>query len=137
MKYRQSLKKTDFCLKGFAVAIVLFGVLSMTFKSGGALNPAVALAESCLMFVRQSQHKQTPSSKVLWVYMIGPMLGASLAAGFYILQNRYDQKKFKPVSLPVTRPVSNNFISSQILIHPKRLSDNKINASTFLTQRSQ
>ena len=50
MKYRHSFANTDDIVKGIILAFTLYAVYSLDLKAGESLNPAFALAESCLMF---------------------------------------------------------------------------------------
>ncbi|KAI9733286.1 MAG: hypothetical protein M1834_003370 [Cirrosporium novae-zelandiae] len=61
---------------GIGLALFIAELAGLSF-TGGALNPARAFA-ACV--VAQSDHK-FPGYH--WIYWIGPLLGATLAAGFY------------------------------------------------------
>ena len=46
MKNKFSLKNSDEILKGVCLAFVLIGCISMSYGSGGCLNPALGLTQT-------------------------------------------------------------------------------------------
>ncbi|CDW77876.1 mip family channel protein [Stylonychia lemnae] len=96
MKYRHTFANTDDIVKGIILAFTLYVVYTMDIKAGESLNPAFALAESCLMFARQHfiQDKELLGD-VVWVYLLFPFLGSALASLLFILMDKHEKNLSK------------------------------------------
>jgi aquaporin Z len=69
---------------GLAIGFTVFaGAVSVGPISGGAFNPAVGLGP-WIIFTLQSGHFD-PS--IVWIYLVGPLLGGALAAVVFRLQS--------------------------------------------------
>jgi glycerol uptake facilitator-like aquaporin len=84
LKYDAVLSKTDRILKGVCLCFIFLASLSMTRGSGGCLNPAIGLAQSTYMLGLLPAGTDVASkAKFMWVYILMPFLGATLAACLY------------------------------------------------------
>jgi aquaporin Z len=80
---------------GLAIGFtVLAGAIAVGPISGGAFNPAVGIGmtvvDSIVQMTRSDQ-AQTLSLTTLWLYLVGPFLGAALAAYVFQIQNPDDK----------------------------------------------
>jgi glycerol uptake facilitator protein len=73
-------------LNALPVAIVVLGIgLSLGGPTGYAINPARDLGPRLIHFFLPIPLKRDSDWKYSWVPVVGPMIGASIAAGMYIL----------------------------------------------------
>lgn len=73
-------------LNALPVAIVVLGIgLSLGGPTGYAINPARDLGPRIMHFLLPIPMKRDSDWKYSWVPVLGPMIGASLAAGMFIL----------------------------------------------------
>ena len=73
-------------LSALPVAIVVLGIgLSLGGPTGYAINPARDLGPRLMHFILPISHKRDSDWKYSWVPVLGPILGASMAAGMYVL----------------------------------------------------
>jgi glycerol uptake facilitator protein len=73
-------------LNALPVAIVVLGIgLSLGGPTGYAINPARDLGPRIMHFILPIHRKRDSDWKYSWVPVIGPMLGATLAAFMFIL----------------------------------------------------
>jgi glycerol uptake facilitator protein len=73
-------------LNALPVAIVVLGIgLSLGGPTGYAINPARDLGPRIMHFILPIHGKRDSDWKYCWVPILGPMLGASLAAVIYVL----------------------------------------------------
>jgi glycerol uptake facilitator protein len=73
-------------LNALPVAIVVLGIgLSLGGPTGYAINPARDLGPRIMHFILPIHGKRDSDWKYCWVPILGPMLGASLAAVMFIL----------------------------------------------------
>jgi glycerol uptake facilitator protein len=76
-------------LNALPVAIVVLGIgLSLGGPTGYAINPARDLGPRLIHFFLPIRLKRDSDWKYSWVPVLGPMLGASIAAGMYLLFTR-------------------------------------------------
>jgi glycerol uptake facilitator protein len=75
-------------LNALPVAIVVLGLgLSLGGPTGYAINPARDLGPRIMHFLLPIPGKRDSDWKYAWVPILGPLLGASLAAGMFLLFN--------------------------------------------------
>ena len=75
-------------LRGLTLTYVLAACYRMSFGAGACLNPALGIAQSTYMIgYFDSQGRASERNQVIWVYIVGPFIGALLAAVF----NMYHQ----------------------------------------------
>ena len=75
-------------LNALPVSIVVLGLgLSLGGPTGYAINPARDLGPRIMHFLLPIPGKRDSDWKYSWVPILGPLLGASLAAGMYLLFN--------------------------------------------------
>jgi glycerol uptake facilitator protein len=75
-------------LNALPVAIVVLGLgLSIGGPTGYAINPARDLGPRIMHFLLPIPGKRDSDWKYAWVPIFGPLLGASLAAGMFLLFN--------------------------------------------------
>jgi glycerol uptake facilitator protein len=73
-------------LNALPVAIVVFGLgLSLGGPTGYAINPARDLGPRFIHFLLPIPFKRDSDWKYSWVPILGPLAGASLAAGMFVL----------------------------------------------------
>ncbi|MBK7710066.1 MAG: aquaporin family protein [Bacteroidales bacterium] len=73
-------------LNALPVAIVVFGLgLSLGGPTGYAINPARDLGPRIMHFILPMPFKRDSDWKYSWVPIIGPLAGAVLAAGMFVL----------------------------------------------------
>jgi len=73
-------------LNALPVAIVVFGIgLSLGGPTGYAINPARDLGPRLMHFFLPIPRKRDSDWKYSWVPVAGPMAGAAIAAGMYVL----------------------------------------------------
>ena len=73
-------------LNALPVAIVVLGIgLSLGGPTGYAINPARDLGPRIMHFFLPIPHKRDSDWKYSWVPILGPMIGASIAAGMFVL----------------------------------------------------
>lgn len=72
---------------GFAVTV---GAVSVGRISGGAFNPAVAFGLSMAAAVFDSTNSNAGHIDEMWIYWVGPMMGASIAACLFYVANGKD-----------------------------------------------
>ncbi len=73
-------------LNALPVAIVVLGIgLSLGGPTGYAINPARDLGPRLMHFFLPIPHKRDSDWKYSWVPVLGPMIGASIAAGMFAL----------------------------------------------------
>jgi glycerol uptake facilitator protein len=73
-------------LNALPVAIVVFGLgLSLGGPTGYAINPARDLGPRLIHAILPIQLKRDSDWKYSWVPVLGPLVGASLAAGMFVL----------------------------------------------------
>jgi glycerol uptake facilitator protein len=73
-------------LNALPVAIVVLGIgLSLGGPTGYAINPARDLGPRIMHFILPIHGKRDSDWKYCWVPILGPMLGASLAAVMFVL----------------------------------------------------
>jgi glycerol uptake facilitator protein len=73
-------------LNALPVAIVVLGIgLSLGGPTGYAINPARDLGPRIMHFLLPIPMKRDSDWKYSWVPVLGPMIGASLAAGMFVL----------------------------------------------------
>jgi glycerol uptake facilitator protein len=73
-------------LNALPVAIVVFGLgLSLGGPTGYAINPARDLGPRLMHFILPIPRKRDSDWEYSWVPILGPLAGASLAAGMYVL----------------------------------------------------
>jgi glycerol uptake facilitator protein len=73
-------------LNALPVAIVVLGIgLSLGGPTGYAINPARDLGPRIMHFLLPIPGKRDSDWKYSWVPVLGPMIGASLAAGMFVL----------------------------------------------------
>lgn len=76
-------------LNALPVAIVVLGIgLSLGGPTGYAINPARDLGPRIMHFILPIHGKRDSDWKYSWVPVLGPMLGATLAAFMFILLNK-------------------------------------------------
>jgi glycerol uptake facilitator protein len=76
-------------LNALPVAIVVLGIgLSLGGPTGYAINPARDLGPRIMHFILPIHGKRDSDWKYSWVPVLGPMLGATLAAIMFILLNK-------------------------------------------------
>jgi glycerol uptake facilitator protein len=76
-------------LNALPVAIVVLGIgLSLGGPTGYAINPARDLGPRIMHFILPIHGKRDSDWKYSWVPVLGPMLGATLAAFMFILFNK-------------------------------------------------
>ena len=76
-------------LNALPVAIVVLGIgLSLGGPTGYAINPARDLGPRIMHFILPIHGKRDSDWKYSWVPVLGPMLGATLAALMFILFNK-------------------------------------------------
>jgi glycerol uptake facilitator protein len=76
-------------LNALPIAIVVLGLgLSLGGPTGYAINPARDLGPRIMHFFLPIPLKRDSDWKYSWVPILGPLLGASLAAGIFILLSR-------------------------------------------------
>lgn len=94
VKNKFTTKGSDEIVKGFAVAMTLLGCLSMSYGSGGGLNPALAVAQTiyyCGVIRKNAGHKAASQfANYLWVYFFFPLFGAVFAAVFAKVHQRVE-----------------------------------------------
>jgi glycerol uptake facilitator protein len=75
-------------LNALPVAIVVLGLgLSIGGPTGYAINPARDLGPRIIHFLLPIPGKRDSDWKYCWVPILGPFLGAALAAGMYLIFN--------------------------------------------------
>ena len=75
-------------LNALPVALVVLGLgLSLGGPTGYAINPARDLGPRIMHFLLPIPGKRDSDWKYAWVPILGPLLGASLAAGMFLLFN--------------------------------------------------
>jgi glycerol uptake facilitator protein len=68
------------------VAIVVLGIgLSLGGPTGYAINPARDLGPRIMHFILSIYRKRDSDWKYCWVPILGPMIGAALAAVMFVL----------------------------------------------------
>jgi glycerol uptake facilitator protein len=73
-------------LNALPVAIVVLGIgLSLGGPTGYAINPARDLGPRIMHFFLPIPRKRNSDWKYSWVPILGPMIGAALAAGMFVL----------------------------------------------------
>ncbi len=73
-------------LNALPVAIVVLGIgLSLGGPTGYAINPARDLGPRIMHFILPIPQKRNSDWKYSWVPVLGPMIGASVAAGMFVL----------------------------------------------------
>ena len=73
-------------LNALPVALVVLGLgLSIGGPTGYAINPARDLGPRIMHFLLPIPLKRTSDWKYSWVPILGPLLGASVAAGMFVL----------------------------------------------------
>jgi glycerol uptake facilitator protein len=73
-------------LNALPVAIVVLGIgLSLGGPTGYAINPARDLGPRIMHFFLPISQKRDSDWKYSWVPVLGPMIGASIAAGMFVL----------------------------------------------------
>lgn len=73
-------------LNALPVAIVVLGIgLSLGGPTGYAINPARDLGPRIMHFILPISQKRDSDWKYSWVPVLGPMIGASIAAGMFLL----------------------------------------------------
>ncbi len=73
-------------LNALPVAIVVLGIgLSLGGPTGYAINPARDLGPRIMHFILPISQKRDSDWKYSWVPILGPMIGASIAAGMFLL----------------------------------------------------
>lgn len=73
-------------LNALPVAIVVFGLgLSLGGPTGYAINPARDLGPRLMHFILPIPRKRDSDWEYSWVPVLGPLAGASLAAGMFVL----------------------------------------------------
>ena len=84
LKYDAVLSRTDRVLKGLCLSFIFGACLFMTRGSGGCLNPALGLAQSTYMLgLLPDGTPLSTFAKYMWVYILMPFVGATLAALLY------------------------------------------------------
>jgi len=77
-------------LNALPVAIVVLGLgLSMGGPTGYAINPARDLGPRIMHFFLPIPNKRDSDWKYSWVPILGPLAGAAIAAGMYLLFSEY------------------------------------------------
>ena len=87
VKYRKVSNTTDGMLSNLTVAICLYSVVRMAGPlSGAGLNPTIGLATISAGAIIFSNHEESAGKIVspifLIPYILGPLLGGLMAAGF-------------------------------------------------------
>jgi len=73
-------------LNALPVALVVLGIgLSLGGPTGYAINPARDIGPRIMHFFLPIKNKRDSDWKYSWVPVLGPMLGAAMAAGMYLL----------------------------------------------------
>jgi glycerol uptake facilitator protein len=73
-------------LNALPVAIVVLGIgLSLGGPTGYAINPARDLGPRIMHYFLPIPHKRDSDWKYSWVPVLGPMIGAAIAAGMFVL----------------------------------------------------
>jgi glycerol uptake facilitator protein len=73
-------------LNALPVAIVVFGLgLSLGGPTGYAINPARDIGPRLMHFILPIPRKRDSDWEYSWVPVLGPLAGASLAAGMFVL----------------------------------------------------
>jgi len=76
--------KSNFLLKGLALAYILNICYEFSFKAGACLNPALGFAESIYQIAYDNNTgAANVRSQCIWVYMIAPFVGAMIAAALF------------------------------------------------------
>lgn len=76
-------------LNALPVAIVVLGIgLSLGGPTGYAINPARDMGPRIMHFLLPIPMKRDSDWKYSWVPVVGPVIGASIAAGMYVLFTR-------------------------------------------------
>jgi glycerol uptake facilitator protein len=77
-------------LNALPVALVVLGIgLSLGGPTGYAINPARDLGPRIMHFILPIQGKRDSDWKYSWVPILGPILGASLAAAMFVLFSKF------------------------------------------------
>ncbi|MFZ2341310.1 MAG: MIP/aquaporin family protein [Bacteroidales bacterium] len=73
-------------LNALPVALVVLGIgLSLGGPTGYAINPARDFGPRIMHFLLPIPHKRNSDWKYSWVPIVGPMIGAALAAGMFLV----------------------------------------------------
>lgn len=88
--------KTNTLLKALALSYCLCLCYFFTFLSGACLNPALGLSESLYMIFydvsnRRDPYREIPRYSCLWIYVLGPFIGALIAAGAFKYQKEVSE----------------------------------------------
>lgn len=92
------MKQVDRIIRGAAASITLVACLQMTANSGGALNPALGIAQSIYMIGVENQNGSglgSTDAKYIWVYVAGPLIGALFAAAFFRLHDYIEKSGYQ------------------------------------------
>jgi glycerol uptake facilitator-like aquaporin len=97
LRFEADMRKVDRLIKGFGACFALLVSLKMSANSGGCLNPALGLAQSIYMIGLENRSGSTQGStdaKYMWVYILGPFLGACLASLFFRLHDFIERNEY-------------------------------------------
>jgi glycerol uptake facilitator-like aquaporin len=97
LRFEPNMRKTDRLIKGVGACFTLLVCLSMSAGSGGCLNPALGLAESIYMIGIENRNGLglgSDDAKFMWVYIVGPLIGAGFAALFFKLHDFIERNEY-------------------------------------------
>ena len=97
--YKPSLRTVDEIIKGIGISITLWACFVLSAGSGACLNPALALAQTTYQvgFLNGMDNNGNGFASLIWVYMVFPLIGATLAALFFRLHISMDNKALQQV----------------------------------------
>lgn len=90
VRFESSMCKVDRLIKGIAMSFTIVACTFLSNGSGAIFNPAIGFAQSIYMIGVKSNPAPSPLdsnfyAKYMWIYMLFPYAGASLAALFFKL----------------------------------------------------
>jgi len=97
LRYESAMRKVDRIVKGAACSAILVACIKMTDGSGGSINPALGFAHSIYMIGYENTKLWglgNTDAKFIWVYMVFPYVGASIAAAFFRLHIYIDKNEY-------------------------------------------